>query len=52
MIASGDGRVVLRHSRTGSDAQELGREVAKYLLEDAGGRDLGEWVPAPDEVSG
>ncbi len=47
MIASGDGRVVLRHARTGGDAEALGQEVARYLLEDAGGRDLGEWVPAP-----
>ncbi|MGH9078720.1 MAG: hydroxymethylbilane synthase [Acidimicrobiales bacterium] len=50
MIASGDGRVVLRHTRSGTDPEALGREVARYLLEDAGGRDLGEWVPAPGEV--
>jgi hydroxymethylbilane synthase len=50
MIASADGRVVLRHTHSGSDPVAVGREVARYLLDDAGGRDLGEWVPVAGEV--
>ncbi len=50
MIASGDGRVLLRHTRTGSDPEALGQEMARYLLEDAGGGDIGDWVPAPGEL--
>ncbi len=49
MLASGDGRVLLRHTATATDPEALGREVARYLLDDAGGRDLGEWVPARGE---
>ncbi len=46
MIASGDGRVVLRHREEGDEADEadeadqadeLGRRVARHLLDDAGG---------------
>jgi hydroxymethylbilane synthase len=50
MIASADGRVALRHTVTGTDPEALGREMARYLLDDAGGRDLGEWAAAPEEV--
>jgi hydroxymethylbilane synthase len=37
MIATGDGRVVLRHRDEGPDPEDLGRRVARYLLDDAGG---------------
>ena len=43
MLAGDDGRVVLRHTSTGADPATLGRTVARYLLDDAGGSDLGEW---------
>jgi len=45
MLAGGDGHVVLRHEETGSDGPALGRSVARYLLDDAGGSDLGTWSP-------
>jgi hydroxymethylbilane synthase len=51
MIASSDGRVVLRHTDSGTDPEAVGREVARYLLDDAGGRDLGEWAPAGGELT-
>jgi hydroxymethylbilane synthase len=37
MIATGDGRVVLRHRAEGDDPDDLGRRVARHLLDDAGG---------------
>jgi len=40
MLATGDGRIVLRHRGEGGDPEELGRRVARYLLDDAGGSDL------------
>ncbi len=43
MIASADGVVVLRHELTGDRPVELGRAVARYLLDDAGGATLGDW---------
>jgi len=43
MIASEDGRVVLRHEAQGTEPEVLGRAVARYLLDDAGGRSLGPW---------
>ena len=45
MVAGGDGHVVLRHQATGPDGPALGRAVARYLLDDAGGADLGPWRP-------
>ena len=36
MLAGFGGTVVLRHCRRGEDGEELGREVARYLLECAG----------------
>jgi hydroxymethylbilane synthase len=45
LLASGDGVVVLRHQLTGDEPDGLGRAVARYLLEDAGGHDLGDWAP-------
>ena len=46
MVASGDGVVVLRHERRGGPPAELGRAVARHLLDDAGGSELGEWSPS------
>jgi len=45
MMAGADGHVLLRHEATGSDGPALGRAVARYLLDDAGGADLGPWRP-------
>jgi hydroxymethylbilane synthase len=49
MLASADGLVVLRHELTGDRPERLGRAVARYLLDGAGGHDLGEWAPGPGE---
>jgi len=46
LLAGGDGHVVLRHAASGDDGPVLGRSVARYLLDDAGGADLGPWSPA------
>jgi hydroxymethylbilane synthase len=43
MLASGDGQIVLRHALIGEQPEDLGRAVARYLLEDAGGSELREW---------
>ncbi len=40
MLASLDGRTLLRQQRRGSDSDSLGRSVARFLLDDAGGRAL------------
>jgi hydroxymethylbilane synthase len=45
MVAGADGHVVLRRQAIGDDGVSLGREVARYLLDDAGGIDLGTWSP-------
>ncbi len=45
MVAEADGHVVLRHTAAGTDGPALGRAVARYLLDDAGGGDLGPWRP-------
>jgi hydroxymethylbilane synthase len=37
LIASGDGRIVIRMSRTGENPEMLGAELASVLLQDAGG---------------
>ena len=47
MMASADGVVVIRHAADGHRPDALGRSVARYLLDEAGGRDLGEWLPVP-----
>jgi hydroxymethylbilane synthase len=47
MMASADGVVVIRHAAEGPRPDVLGRSVARYLLDEAGGRDLGEWLPMP-----
>jgi hydroxymethylbilane synthase len=52
MLAGFGGTVVLRHRRRGGDGEELGREVARYLLEhagedvDVGGGEDGRRAPA------
>ncbi len=45
MLASRDGRILLRRRATGGDPVELGRRLASDLL-DRGGRALDDWVPA------
>lgn len=40
MVASLDGRTLLRQQRQGSDPDSLGRSMARSLLDDAGGRVL------------
>jgi len=52
MMASADGVVVVRHTAEGPDGAALGRAVARYLLDEAGGRDLGEWLPTTDRGTG
>jgi len=43
ILASEDGRVVLRHAARGNDPERLGADVARYLLHDCGGAALGSW---------
>jgi len=40
MLSSLDGQVLIREQRRGTDADALGRGVARHLLDDAGGTDL------------
>jgi len=40
LIATGDGRIVLRRRDDDPDPEELGRRVARHLLDDAGGSHL------------
>jgi len=40
MLSSLDGRVLIRERRRGADGPELGRSVARYLLDECGGTDL------------
>jgi hydroxymethylbilane synthase len=47
LMASGDGRTVLRSRLDGDDPAALGAAVARFLLDDAGGRSLDGWLP-PD----
>ncbi len=47
MMASADGHVLLRHCEAGADGPALGRSVARYLLDRAGGADFGPWSPVP-----
>ena len=48
LVASDDGRVVLRHADRGADPVALGRAVARYLLDEAGAGGLGAWGPPGD----
>ncbi|HWE69246.1 MAG TPA: hydroxymethylbilane synthase, partial [Acidimicrobiales bacterium] len=41
MMGSEDGRMVLRHTASGDDPEKLGRSVARYLVDEAGGSSLG-----------
>ena len=43
MMASRDGHVLLRRSDSGTDPVELGRNLARTLLDEAGGRSLADW---------
>lgn len=49
MLAGPDGKVVLRHSQIGDDGDVLGRAVARFLLDEAGGSDLGTWGSSPGD---
>src|SRR5205085_7685080 len=40
LLATGDGRIVIRRRDHDTDPAHLGRRVARYLLDDAGGADL------------
>jgi hydroxymethylbilane synthase len=40
LIASLDGRIVLRHRAVGTEPVEIGHEVADHLLDRAGGREV------------
>ena len=55
LLASRDGRVVLRHHVDGArpEAGTLGRELARALLDERGGRTLDDWtgdVPEPPDA--
>jgi hydroxymethylbilane synthase len=52
VMASADGVVVIRHSGEGPRPEDLGRAVARYLLDEAGGRGLGAWLPSAVEPGG
>jgi len=43
MLASRDGRIMLRRRLTGRAPEKLGRQLALELLEDCGGRALDDW---------
>ena len=49
MLAGPDGQVVLRHEQIGDRGDALGRAVARFLLDDAGGSDLAEWASSPED---
>jgi hydroxymethylbilane synthase len=40
LLASLDGRIILRHRSRAEDPEALGRTVARHLLDDAGGSAL------------
>jgi hydroxymethylbilane synthase len=40
LLASLDGHRVLRANRSGSEAEQVGRDLARYLLDDSGGSSL------------
>jgi hydroxymethylbilane synthase len=46
MVASHDGRIVLRRSAVGSEPGEVGRVLAEDLLSEAGARAIEGWEPA------
>lgn len=50
MVASLDGRTLLREQRRGSDPESLGRGLARFLLDDADGRALLANAPEADDA--
>jgi hydroxymethylbilane synthase len=53
VMSSRDGHVLLRHSACGSEPEELGRQVAREMIEDAGAGTLGDWearLPVPSSA--
>jgi hydroxymethylbilane synthase len=46
LVASGDGRVVVRMTRWGSDPEEVGAAVARALLVEGGGAEIDGFEPA------
>lgn len=46
MVASGDGRILVRAERVGDDPEALGRQLARYLMEDCGGSAIEGWDAA------
>ena len=46
MLATGDGRVVVRAKLSGDDPQALGRALALHLVHDCGASSLPEWAEA------
>ncbi len=49
MVASGDGRIVLRRSATGSDPEALGRRLAEDLVLRAGATTIEEWAGSGED---
>jgi hydroxymethylbilane synthase len=47
MMASRDGRVLIRRRAQGNEPEELGASTARTLLEEAGGLALADWEPRP-----
>jgi hydroxymethylbilane synthase len=52
MLASADGRVLLRHGVIGEEPDEVGRAVARYLIDEAGGDVLGDWEQPIADAAG
>ena len=53
MVASGDGRILVRAERHGADPEALGRELARSLMEECGGSAIEGWATAgPTPVAG
>jgi hydroxymethylbilane synthase len=51
LVASGDGRVLVRTERAGTDPEALGREAADHLLVGCGGRSVEGWEAARPAAS-
>jgi hydroxymethylbilane synthase len=45
LVATGDGRVMVRAHRTGVDPAELGRALGRHLIDECGGSLIEEWRP-------
>jgi len=50
LVASGDGRVVVRMTRYGSDPEDVGAAVARALLVEGGGAQIDGFEPAAVSV--